>query len=171
MMLALSQNIVEAHSETLAGNWSIRDSGRMFELFGKTAGIIGTGAIGKETAKLCAALGMNVITCNSRSTREELETLLRVSDVVSLHVPLTDKTRGMISGRELGIMKKSAILINCARGGVVDEKALAEALNDGVIYGAVLLFLTVRNGLMLRTKMFFAAAIWPFVIKKVCNDR
>ena len=136
MMFALSQNLAEAHIETLRGNWGIRESGKTFELLGKTAGIIGTGAIGTEMTKLCAAIGMNVITCNSHSPREELEVLLRESDVVSLHVPLTEKTRNMISARELAMMKPSAILINCARGGVVDESALVNALNDEVIYGA-----------------------------------
>ena len=136
MMLVLSQNLVESHIETLKGNWNIRESGKTFELMGKTAGIIGTGAIGQEAAKLCAAIGMKVLTCNSRSTREELEALLRESDVVSLHVPLTDKTCNMISARELSMMKPSAILINCARGGIVDEEALVLALNNGIIAGA-----------------------------------
>ena len=120
MMFALSQNLAASHRETLKGNWGIRESGKTFELLGKTAGIIGTGAIGTETAKLCAALGMRVITCNSRSTREELQALLKESDIVSLHVPLTEKTRNMISDDELAMMKPSAILINCARGGIVD---------------------------------------------------
>lgn len=136
MMLALSNNLVEAHNQTLLGNWDIRDANKTFELAGRTVGVIGTGAIGQQVVKLCEALGMNVITCNSRSTREEFHGLLKESDVITLHVPLNDNTRNMISYNELAIMKHSAILINCARGGVVDEIALANALNEGKIFAA-----------------------------------
>ena len=118
------------------GNWSIRDSGKISELFGKTVGIIGTGHIGKETAKICEALGMKILTCNSHSTRDELENLLKNSDIVSLHVPLNDKTFNMISQKEFDIMKPSAILINTARSGIVNKFALVKALNENLISGA-----------------------------------
>lgn len=115
------------------------------EIYGKTVGIIGTGAIGLLTAKLFLAFGANVI-AYSRSERQEaidlgiqympLEDVLRKADIVSLHVPATDATRNMIGKQELSKMKPSAILINVARGAVVDNEALAHALNDHVIAGA-----------------------------------
>lgn len=112
-------------------------------LFGKTVGIVGAGAIGKQTAALCKAFGCRVIAFNrSRVTdpsvdeQVTLEELLERSDIVSLHCPLTAQTRGMIGGKELARMKKTAFLINTARGGVVDTPALAAALEQGKIAGA-----------------------------------
>ena len=124
MIFALSQNLAEAHIETLRGNWSVRESGKTFELPGKTAGIIGTGAIGQEAAKLCSAVGMKVLTCNSRSTREELEALLRESDVVSLHMPLTDKTRAALQERD----RQSSF-----RESVLTSSLQTQALHSGAI--------------------------------------
>jgi len=108
-------------------------------------GIIGYGALGRCVARIARAFGMEVVV-HSRSpidnaadpdvTQVPLDELLRISDVVSLHLPLTDATRHMIGARELASMRKSAILINTARGGLVDEAALAAALTDGVIAGA-----------------------------------
>ena len=112
-------------------------------LFGKTVGIVGAGAIGKQTAALCKAFGCRVLAFNrSRVTdpsideQVTLEELLERSDIVSLHCPLTAQTRGMIGGKELARMKKTAFLINTARGGVVDTPALAAALEQGKIAGA-----------------------------------
>ena len=79
---------------------------------------------------------MKILTCNSHSTRDELENLLKNSDIVSLHVPLNDKTFNMISQKEFDIMKPSAILINTARSGIVDKFALVKALNETLISGA-----------------------------------
>lgn len=112
-------------------------------LCGKTVGIVGAGAIGKRTAALCKAFGCSVI-AYSRSTvtdsifdeQVSLEELLKRSDIVSLHCPLTAETKGMIGKEELALMKKQAILINTARGAVVDSKALAKALENGEIAGA-----------------------------------
>lgn len=112
-------------------------------LCGKTVGIVGAGAIGKKTAALCKAFGCHVI-ANSRSKitdsvideQVSLEELLKRSDIVSLHCPLTTETRGMIGKEELALMKKRAILINTARGAVVDSEALAAALESGAIAGA-----------------------------------
>ena len=112
-------------------------------LGGKTVGIVGAGAIGKRTAALCKAFGCQVI-AYSRSTVKDpaidrqvsLEELLRCADIVSLHCPLTADTKGMIGERELALMKKEAILINTARGAVVDSAALARALEEGRIRGA-----------------------------------
>lgn len=112
-------------------------------LCGKTVGIVGAGAIGKKVAALCKAFGCTVIAYN-RSTVSDasidrqvsLDELLECADVVSLHCPLTEQTKGMIGAPQLARMKKSAILINTARGGVVDSQALASALNEGNIAGA-----------------------------------
>ena len=112
------------------------------ELSGKTFGVIGMGAIGTRTAKLAEAFGCHVLGYN-RSPRQiegvrmvELDELLKESDIISLHVPLTEQTRGLIGEREIGLMKQNAILINTARGPVVDSAALAAALREGRLAGA-----------------------------------
>lgn len=112
-------------------------------LCGKTVGIVGAGAIGKKTARLCKAFGCHVI-AYSRSVVSDpsideqvtLDELLGRADIVSLHCPLTPQTTGLIGGEQLALMKQSAILINTARGAVVDSAALAAALNEGRIAGA-----------------------------------
>ena len=116
-----------------------------FELFGKTFGIIGTGAIGCRVAKIAAAFGCKVI-AYSRTVKPELEAdgvkfvsldeLLRTADFISLHVPLTAETDKMINAASIAKMKDGAVLINCARGGVVDSIALADALNSGKLAAA-----------------------------------
>ncbi len=117
-----------------------------FELGGKTLGIIGTGSIGKLVAELGAGLGMRVL-CYSRThdgawagavgtTYVSLDELLTASDVVSLHIALTDDTRNLLSERELALMKPSAILINTSRGAMVDENPLFAALKEGRLSGA-----------------------------------
>jgi glycerate dehydrogenase len=113
------------------------------ELSGLTFGIVGYGAIGQRVAAIAAAFGMDVI-AHTRSTIPDgevarpvgLETLLAESDVVSLHCPLTPKTAELINTKRLATMKPTSILINTGRGGLVDEQALADALNDGRIAGA-----------------------------------
>jgi phosphoglycerate dehydrogenase-like enzyme len=117
-----------------------------FELGGKTLGVIGTGSIGKLVAELGVGLGMTAL-CYSRThdrawadaigaTYVSLDELLRVSDVVSLHVALTDDTRNLLSERELSLMKPSAVLINTSRGAALDEDALFAALQEGRLSGA-----------------------------------
>lgn len=112
------------------------------ELAGKTFGVVGLGAIGRRTALLAQAFGCRVYAYNrSPKTMEgvtavDLDTLLSVCDIVSLHVPLTQETKGMIGERELALMKPNAILINTARGPVVDSAALAEALRENRLAGA-----------------------------------
>lgn len=113
-----------------------------YELEGKTFGIIGTGAIGLRVAQIAKAFGCQVY-AYSRTPKEadgiiytDLDELLRISDIVSLHVPLTEATKGLINGEKLSLMKKNAILINTARGPVVDSDDLATALNNGTIAGA-----------------------------------
>lgn len=112
-------------------------------LCGKTVGIVGAGAIGKRVAALCAAFGCHVIAYSrSRVTdaaikeQVSLEEILARADIVTLHCPLTDETRRMIGAAQLAQMKRDAILINTARGGVVDSQALAAALREGTIAGA-----------------------------------
>ncbi|MBE6679777.1 MAG: hydroxyacid dehydrogenase [Ruminococcaceae bacterium] len=107
------------------------------ELYGKTWGIVGAGAIGKQVAKVANAFGCNVLafkrTPDETLNCVSLDTLLKESDIISLHTPLNEGTRGLIGERELGIMKKDAILINVARGAVTDENAVANAVLDGEI--------------------------------------
>lgn len=113
-----------------------------FELEGKKFGVVGTGAIGLQVARIANAFGCEVL-AYSRTVKNvegvkyvDLDTLLSTCDIVSLHTPLTDQTRGMIGKEQFAKMKKNAVLINTSRGPVVDEEALAQALNDGVIAGA-----------------------------------
>lgn len=147
MMFALSKNLVEAQNEMCAGNWEIRGAKKAFELEGKTVGVLGMGAIGRETAKICQGCGMKIAGYDPFMSREQIETLgavyyenyedlLRESDVVTIHVPLTDKTRDMIAKPQLEMMKKTALVINCSRGGIINEADLVQALKDGVIAGA-----------------------------------
>lgn len=113
-----------------------------FELAGKKFGIVGTGAIGLKVAALASAFGCEVY-AYSRTVKAldgiryvDLDALLATCDIVSLHVPLTETTRGLINGEKLALMKQSAILINTARGPVVDAAALAQALTEGRLAGA-----------------------------------
>ena len=112
-------------------------------LCGKTVGIVGAGAIGRKVASLCKAFGCEVIAYNRSEIKDnsidkqvELDELLKESDIVSLHCPLTQETKAMIGKKELSIMKETSILINTARGGVVNTLELAEALKNKVISGA-----------------------------------
>jgi len=104
--------------------------------------VVGYGALGRATADVARALGMEVLVSEHkgaavvREGRVGFEEALRRSDVLTLHAPLTPETRGMIGRAELGLMKRSSVLINCARGGLVDEGALAGALKEGLIAGA-----------------------------------
>ena len=115
------------------------------ELSGKTMGVIGLGAIGTKVAAVAEALGMRVIYYSTSGTSHSraypsvpLEELLAVSDAVSIHAPLNDRTAGLIGAAQLHLMKPTAFLLNLGRGGIVDEAALAEAVDAGVIAGAAL---------------------------------
>jgi D-3-phosphoglycerate dehydrogenase len=139
-MLALSRHIVKGTVGIKEGKWEKKVL-KGVELFGKTLGIIGLGRIGKELAKRGKALGMKVIAYDPYITAEgvdmvDLDTLLRDSDYISIHTPLTDETRHLIGRSAFEKMKKNAILVNCARGGIVDEDALIKALKIGKIAGA-----------------------------------
>ncbi len=147
MMLSFERNIVRSDNSMKEGSWIKKElKGR--ELFGKTIGIVGFGRIGSHIAMIANGFRMKVIGYDINWSEElgskmqaeyaSFEDLLRKSDYVTLHVPLIPQTRGMISKDELSMMKDSALLINTARGGVVDEKALYEALKSGTIRGACL---------------------------------
>ncbi|MCK9252967.1 MAG: hydroxyacid dehydrogenase [Clostridiales bacterium] len=148
MLFGVAKNLCEAQTETAKGHFSIvRDSGKAFEVAGKVIGLIGLGAIGKKVALLCQAIGMQVIGYDPYLSRDQIEAagcefasdlsiLLHSSDVVSVHVPMLPETKGLIGSTELSLMKPTAVIINCARGGIIDETALLDALNRGVIAGA-----------------------------------
>jgi D-3-phosphoglycerate dehydrogenase len=145
LMFALAKRAAFQTAELKAGRWTRREN---IFLQGKTLGVVGTGAIGAEMARLGRAVGMNVIAWTFHPSSEraaalgvrfvERDELLRTADVVSLHVKLTEDSRGMLGARELALMKPDALLINCARGGVVDTAALVEALHRGHLSGAAL---------------------------------
>ncbi len=140
-MIQLLRNIEQTQKRCREGGTKDGWIGSL--LCGKTVGIVGAGAIGKKTAKLCKAFGCRVI-AYSRSKVEDsvidrqvpLDELLKEADIVSLHCPLTKETEGLIGKEQLEFMKKKAILINTARGPVVDSKALADVLTEGKIAGA-----------------------------------
>ncbi len=109
------------------------------ELYGQTWGIVGGGNIGSQVAKVAEAFGCRVLVCRRKKDPHfetvDIDTLCRESDIVSLHLPLNDETRGMISAERIGMMKKGAVLINVARGAVTDEAALAQAIESGKLGG------------------------------------
>ena len=143
MMLSLLRNVPQVEERCRAGK--TKDGLVGTELRGKTVGIVGAGAIGQNTGRLCKAFGCKVIAYNHRPKQAaegtidefvDLDTLTRESDIISLNCPLNDSTRGMFDAARIAMMKKTAILINVARGPVVDSRALADALNEGRIAGA-----------------------------------
>jgi phosphoglycerate dehydrogenase-like enzyme len=148
LMLALCRRLVWQHTSIAAGRW--RGNGpvpRLYELEGMTLGIIGLGTIGKKVARMAQAFAMTVQYHDVRRLPENeadalgvrfrlMTEVLRSSDIVSLHVPLTPATRGLIGSAELALMKPSAYLVNTCRGPVVDERALHAALTTGRLAGA-----------------------------------
>lgn len=156
-LLNLAQNVAH-HAQTVSeGRWCASDDfcywdTPLVELAGLTLGIIGFGRIGRKTAQLARAFGMNVIACDVAPPKEipdgcrmvGLEEVFRSSDVVSLHCPLTPRTERIVNKQNLALMKTSAFLINTSRGQLVDEQALADALNNGRIAGAGLDVLAVE---------------------------
>src|SRR6266542_2334461 len=124
LMLAVARRIPRLDAQTRAGEWP---RGQMTQLHGKTLGILGLGAIGRKFARLGQGIGMRVIAWTMHPdpalgfTLVDRDGLLRASDVVSLHLRLSEQTRGFLGARELAMMKRAAILINTARGPIVDE--------------------------------------------------
>ena len=148
-ILMLAKKLPYADSQLRKGNYGIKDKYEPDDIEGKTLGLIGLGRIGCEVARRCSTFGMRVIAFDNfvsedifRSLKvkkcQSVEELLGESDFVTLHVPLMPETRNLIGKKQLEYMKKEAYLINCSRGGVVDEKALTESLVKGVISGAAL---------------------------------
>ena len=147
LMLALRRNLVAYRDDVKNGQWH---EARQFclldhpiaDLKGSTLGIVGFGALGKSMAQLGRAIGMEVVVAerkNATTVREgrvAFEELLQRSDVISLHCPLTEETKNLIGAGEFGQMKRSCVLINTARGGLIDDHALLTALREGRIAGA-----------------------------------
>ncbi len=147
LMFATAKDLLRSDQETRRGNFGIRSSFKAYELKGRTLGLIGGGAIGSEFGRMAQGIGMNVMVYDPFLKKDDVEArgwrhvanlddLYREADVISIHVPLTEQTRNMIGDRELGLMKKDAILSNCARGGIIDEDALYRALKENRIHGA-----------------------------------
>ncbi len=148
LMFAISKNLYEGQMEIYNGNFDeVRGLKKAFELKGKKIGFIGMGAIGKETQIFCKAIGMKTAGYDPFMLEEEFkeieceqyddyQKLLSDCDIISIHVPLIKETKNMISMEQLKKMKKTSVIINCSRGGVINEIDLAQALNDGIIAGA-----------------------------------
>lgn len=146
-MFACAKDIVHSDRETRRGNFGVRSSYKAYEIFGKTLGLVGYGNIGSILADMSAAVGMKIKVYDPFLKPEavegkgyeyctELTDVLKTADVVSLHVPLTPKTKDLIGENELKLMKASAIVINCARGGIINEQALGKALENNWIHSA-----------------------------------
>ncbi|TCS71689.1 hydroxypyruvate reductase [Sulfuritortus calidifontis] len=147
LILALRRNLLGWRADLQAGLWQQAEQFCLFtrpihDLYGSTLGLIGYGSLGQAMEKLAEAFGMRVLVAEHKGApalREgytEFDAVLRAADVISLHVPLSAETRHLIGAREFGLMKPSAILINTARGNLVDEAALIEALRSRRIAGA-----------------------------------
>ncbi len=147
LLLALARNVPAAHQSLLAGEWE-RKRFMGIELNGKTLGLIGFGRIGQNVAYRAKAFGMKVLAFDpyldaSAARRldvelSELDALLKRSDIVSVHTPLTEQTRGLLDGASIARMKSGALLVNCARGGILDEDAALQALESGHLGGLAL---------------------------------
>jgi D-3-phosphoglycerate dehydrogenase len=145
LMLGICRYIGPAYKSMKDHKWEKKFFSKGMELYGKTAGIIGFGRIGKEIAKRELAMGMKVVFSDIIDIQTDIDTrqvalseLLMTSDFISIHLPLTESTKNLISVNEFDLMKKNAVLINVARGGVVDEKALLNALNTDKIRAAAI---------------------------------
>lgn len=141
LLLSVNRKMIPAAAAVLKGDWG-REAYTGFQLSGKTMGILGLGRLGTISSRIARGFGMRVIATDVRDVRVEgvemvpFDQLLVESDVLSIHVHLNDQTRGMIDRRALGLMKRTAILINTSRGALIDEKALQEALSSGLLAGA-----------------------------------
>jgi glycerate dehydrogenase len=147
LMLALRRNLVAYRNDVKAGRWHEAKQFCLLDhpigdLRGATLGIVGFGTLGKSMAQLGRAIGMEVLVAEHKNAkvvrdgRVAFEDVLRRSDVLSLHCPLTEETKNLISGEELAQMKPEAILVNTARGGLIDDRAVIEALQNGRLAGA-----------------------------------
>ena len=147
MMLAMAREIPRAHATVTEGKWK-RETFRGVELAGKTLGVIGLGRVGKEVATRAAAFGMTVIAFDPMVTATDawavgaklvpIVEIITTSDWITVHVPLDTGTRALIGAAEIAAMKTGVFLVNCARGGIIDEDALADALDAGRVAGVAL---------------------------------
>ncbi|MFA5578512.1 MAG: phosphoglycerate dehydrogenase, partial [Methanothrix sp.] len=145
MMLSLARNIPQANNSLKAGEWN-RKKYTGVEVYNKTLGIVGLGRIGAEIASRMKSFGMHILAYDPFVTEERaadlgiklapLDEIFRKSDFITVHTPLTNETRNLIDDEELKIMKPNIRLINCARGGIINEEALARAVAEGRIAGA-----------------------------------
>lgn len=147
LMMALRRSLLAYHDDVRSGLWARSGNFCLFghpvgDLHGATLGIFGRGSLGQGVARLAEAFGMRILWGEHRGASAvrdgytAFETVLREADVISMHCPLNDGTRGMIGKAELAMMKPTAVLVNTSRGGLVDEQALADALRARVIAGA-----------------------------------
>jgi D-3-phosphoglycerate dehydrogenase len=148
LLMSISRSIPQADASVKAGKWD-RKKYEGVELYNKTLGILGMGRIGTELARRAIAFGMRVVAYDpylsvsrARSLQvelvEDLDALLPLADFITMHMPLTDETRHMLDTRRLGLCKKGVRIVNCARGGLIDEAALGEALKSGQVAAAAL---------------------------------
>ncbi|OXM16685.1 phosphoglycerate dehydrogenase [Paenibacillus herberti] len=145
MMMAVARHIPQAYAKTVGGEWD-RKSFVGVELRGKTLGVVGMGRIGSEVAKRAKAFGMDILGYDPFLTEEKAEKLgiklasvddiVRGADFMTVHTPLTPETRHMIGAEQFKVMKRGMRIVNCARGGIVDEYALVDAINEGIVAGA-----------------------------------
>ncbi len=148
LMLALARKIVSHDKAVRGGAWDIGSSDPIYRTAGRTVGLVGLGRIARAVAAKLGGFGMKIVATDPFVTPEqareigvdlvEMDALLAASDFVSLHAPLTDDTRKMINGETLAKMKPTAFLVNTSRGGLIDQRALIEALKARVIAGAAL---------------------------------
>ncbi|MDB5176317.1 MAG: glycerate dehydrogenase [Candidatus Saccharibacteria bacterium] len=134
-LLALAKHLPEARADMQSGEWSSNKYVN-FELAGKKLGLLGYGNIGKNIERMTTGFGMTVSYTNSKSTPEQIDQLFQTSDVVCLCLPLTSDTHHMVDARRLKLLKQSAYLINVARGAIIDQAALLEALKQKQFAGA-----------------------------------
>lgn len=141
LMLAASKRLLRYDAAVRRGEWGVRDTLGAGELAGRTVLVVGFGRIGRRVAELCRAFGMEVTVCGGSADaspfrRVGLDEGLAGADVVTLHLPRTGATAGLFDAGRIGRMKPGAILVNCARGGIVDEAALAETVREGRVAAA-----------------------------------
>src|SRR5215813_10015958 len=147
MLMALARKIPQAHMSMKAGEWN-RKAFQGVELYNKTLGILGMGRIGSEVARRAIAFGMRVLAYDpylalSRARAMqvelvELEEIYARSDFITVHMPMSDETRGMINAQAIAKMRKGVRLLNCARGGIINEKDLCDAIQSGHVAGAAM---------------------------------
>ena len=147
LMFSILRHIHLANDSTHQGKWE-KSKFMGTELKGKTLGIVGFGNIGQRVAEICNVIGMKVITNSKSATDQDLakvnavkvstEKLISESDIISLHTKLNDETKNMLNQNTIASMKKTAVIVNCARGGLINESDLKDALNNDVIAGAAI---------------------------------